>query len=155
MRPSRRRFVQAALGVPAAAFAVGTGPPANEVKSFSGKVVRLAEAVARAGGRLDADAAPFWLALLAEDGKLYPLVKDGGSRLFFKDASLLDRPMRLQARFIPGSTLLRVSLVNSVRDGQLFELYYWCDICAIKRGEKMICECCGGPMQLHEDPIKK
>jgi hypothetical protein len=48
-----------------------------------------------------------------------------------------------------------VASVNSIVKGELCEVYYWCDICSIRRGEKMVCECCGGPMELHEVPLKK
>jgi hypothetical protein len=126
------------------------GPPAH----FRGKVVPLADLVAQTGSRLDPDAAPYWLALAADDGKVYPLVKDDGARLFFKDRALLNRPMRLTGRLLPGSQILQVIAAHSLIKGELHEIYYWCDVCSIKRGEKNICECCGGPMELHEDPVK-
>jgi hypothetical protein len=148
---SRRGLAAAcllALSLPLAA-----GPA--KVETYSGKVVRLADVVAKAGDKLDDDAAPYWLALSADDGKLYPLVKDGGSRLFFKDPTLLNRPVHLTGRLIDGSTLLRVAEVRTVKNGKEYEVYYWCDICSIKRGEKNICECCGGPMELREVAIEK
>jgi hypothetical protein len=129
--------------------------PAGKVEEFKGKVVPLAELVAKTGSKLDADAAATSLVLVADDGKVYTLVKDGGARLFFKDAALLRRPMRLTGRLLPGSQVLLVGAVNSYVKGQLCEVYYWCDICSIKRGEKGICECCGGPMVLKEEPLKK
>jgi hypothetical protein len=128
---------------------------AKKTAHFKGKVVPLAALVAKDGGKLDADAAPHWLALVGDDGKVYPLVKDSGSRLFFKDPALLNRPMRLTGKLVPGSQLLRVTAVHSVRKGQLHEVYYWCDICAIRRSEKNLCECCGAPMELREEPVKK
>lgn len=127
--------------------------PEPKVETLTGKVVSLADVLGKDGGKLDADAAPYWLALRTDDGKLYPLVKDAGSRMFFADKALLNRPMRVTGRFVPGSTLLRVASVNSLHKGELYEVYYWCDICSIKRGEKMICECCGGPMDLKEDRV--
>jgi hypothetical protein len=135
--------------------AQGPAAKAGKPASFTGKVVPLADLVVKAGGRLDADAAPHWLALVAADGKVYPLVKDDGSRLFFKDKALLHRPMRLTARTVPGSQLLRVSAVHSLVKGEPHEVYYWCDICSIRRGEKDVCECCGGPMELREVPLGK
>ena len=45
--------------------------------------------------------------------------------------------------------------VQSLIKGVPHEVYYWCDVCAIRRGEKMICECCNGPMELVEQPVKK
>src|SRR5207253_2327384 len=109
--------------------------------------------VEKTGSRLDADAAPHWLALVTDDGQVYPLVKDGGARLFFKDPALLNRPMRITGKFVPGSQVLRVTIVRSLKKGQPHDVFYWCDICAIKRSEKNICECCGGPMALVEEPV--
>jgi hypothetical protein len=137
---------------------VGAGdPPKREAKieHYNGKVVPVADVVAKMGGRLDTDAAPHWLALVGEDGTIYPLLKDSGSRMFFKDSDLLKRPMRLTGQLLPGSQLLQVTAVHSYKKGQLHEVYYWCEVCSIRRGEKNLCECCGGPMVLHEDPLPK
>jgi hypothetical protein len=127
----------------------------DKIDTFTGKVVPLADLVEKTGSRLDADAAPFSFALVTDDGKVYPLVKDGGARLFFKDPALLNRPMQLTGKLLPNSQVLRVLSVRSVKKGELCEVYYWCDICTIRRGEKMLCECCGGPMKLAEEPVKK
>lgn len=129
-------------------------PPAK-MEHFKGKVVPLADLLAKADAPLDADAAPSWLALVGEDGKIYPLVKDGGSRLFFQDRELLNRPMRLTGRIVPKSQLLQVTAVHSYVKGQLHEVYYWCEVCSIRRSEKTLCECCGGPMERREAPVKK
>jgi hypothetical protein len=155
-----RKFVRRAglgLALVLGLGAVLAGPPASDKpEDYTGKVVPLADLVARNGGRLDADAAPHSLALVTDDGKVYVLVKDGGSRLFFKDAALLNRPMRLTARVLPGSQVLQVLSARSLIKGEPHEIYYWCDVCSIRRGEKMeSCECCGGPMERKEEPVKK
>jgi hypothetical protein len=132
--------------------------PSGDAKNnyLKGRVIRLAAVVAKLGSRLDPDAAPLWLALSTDDAKLYPLIKDDGSRMFFKDDRLLNRPMRLAGRFLPGSQLFQVVEVHSYnRKGELCEVYYWCDICSIKRLENKKCDCCGGPMELREVPVKK
>jgi hypothetical protein len=157
-----RRWAVLLAFVPLGAV-VAAAPPARDSQKkktaetgyFKGKVVPLADVVAKSGSKLDADAAPFWLALAGDDGKVYPLVKDAGSRLFFADKALQGRPMRLRGKLIPGSQLLRVMAVNSLIKGVPHEVYYYCDICSIRRGEKMICECCGGKMELREVPLKK
>lgn len=128
--------------------------PAPKNEYFKGKVVPLAGLLDKQGARLDADAAPFWLALASDDGKVYPLIKDDGARMFFRDTTLLDRPMRLTGRLLANSQLLQVVEVHSYKQGALHEVYYWCDICTIKRYEKKICDCCGGPMELREVPVK-
>lgn len=149
--PVRVALVCVLAGVLASVWAA---KPDAKAEVLTGKVVPLADVVAKAGGKLDADAAPAWLALVTDAGKVYPLVKDDGSRLFFLDKALLNRPVQLTARLVPNSTLLRVSVANSVVKGKVCEVYYWCDICSIRRGEKHLCECCGGPMDLKEEPLK-
>ena len=125
-------------------------PEKNEY--YKGKVVSLADLLKKENTKIDDDVP--MLVLQAEDGKLYPLVKDAGSRMFFKDAKLLNRPMRLTARKLPNSEFLQVISVKSYVKGKLHEPYYWCDICTIKRYEGGACDCCGMPLDFHEDPWK-
>ncbi len=154
--PRRRLCLAAACLAALLPFLVGRADTGKVVQAqtYPGKVVKLADLVAKDGGKLDADAEACSLALAGDDGKVYPLVKDGGSRLFFKDPALLNRPMRLTGRLVPGTPYLRVLATQSVVKGQVCDVFYWCDICNIRRGEKMICECCGGPMYLREEPVK-
>jgi len=135
--------------------AAGEKRPPAKIEHYKGKVTALVDLLAKDSVQLDADAAPSWLALVGEDGKIYPLVKDGGSRLFFQDRELLNRPMRLTGRLLPNSQLLQVTAVHSYVKGQLHEIYYWCEVCSIRRNEKNICDCCGGPMLRREEPVRK
>jgi hypothetical protein len=128
-----------------------------KVETFRGKVVAFADVFKQLGIEPDADAGPL-LGFESEDGKKFVLVKDIGSRMFFTDKRLLNRPMQLQGRVVPGTPLLQLTQVQSLKDGKLHDVYYWCDVCAIRRSslEKTgICECCGGPMELKEVPAGK
>jgi hypothetical protein len=155
----RNHYIRGAI---AAAFALTVFPfvfaPAAEPASretFTGKVVPLKGVLEKAGVRLDKDAAPAWLAFVTDDGHAYPLIKDEGGRMFFKDVRLLDRPLRISGKRILDGRLLQVLGVQSVRKGELYDVYYWCDICSIKRFEKQDCDCCGALMELRETPAKK
>jgi hypothetical protein len=143
----------------AGGLALSLGLPAlqaaeEKLDMIDGKVQPLADLVRKAGSKLDADAAPVWLALVTAAGKVYPLVKDDGARMFYLDRALLNRPMRLTGRFLPGSQILQVREVRSLHKGVVCDVYYWCDICSIRRNEKHVCECCGGAMRLREEPLK-
>jgi hypothetical protein len=142
------------LGLSPAWISLAQDAPAFKTEHFKGKVVPLAGLLQKHGVRLDEDAVPHLLALAGDDGKIYPLIKDAGARMFFKDPVLLNRPMRLTGRLIPGTQLLQVVNVHSIKSGKLHEVYYWCDICAIKGYEKTICGCCGAPMELRETVVK-
>jgi hypothetical protein len=158
LRLSRRLSLILACLIGLAPLFAGGGEakkPAAKIDDYKGKVVPLADVLAKAGAQLDPDAAPYWLALVGEDGKIYPLVKDSGSRMFFQDRELLKRPMRLTGRLLPNSRLLQVTAVHSYIKGQLHEVYYWCEVCSIRRREKNACECCGGPMARREEPVNK
>ena len=154
---SVRLRILPALGFVLLPFLVSpAADPKTEIKTqyYVGKVLQLAKVLEKLGARLDKEAQPHWMGLVAEDGKIYPLVKDEFSRMFFSDPALLDRPMRLTARPLGGS-LLQVFQVHSYLKGELHEVYYWCDICAIKRWELRACECCGAPMELREEKERR
>ena len=145
-------FVFALILVPILLAPRAPAEPKNA--EFAGKVVPLAESLDKLGAKLDKDAASFWLALVTDDGKAYPLIKDPGSRMFFKDKQLLNRPMKITGRLLGEAKLLQVLSVRSVVNGKLHEPYYWCDICKIKRFEPNDCDCCQAPLEFREDPIK-
>jgi hypothetical protein len=139
--------------VPALAGPAAEQQPAFKTQYFNGKVVPLSAVLEKQGAKLDADAAAHWMALVGDDGKIYPLIKDDGSRMFFKDKTLLNRPMRLTARLLPESNLLQVVSVHSYVKGKLHEMYYWCDTCSIRSYELGDCGCCGAIMVLREEPF--
>jgi hypothetical protein len=125
-----------------------------KTQSYSGKVQPLAPFLEKQGVKLDADAAEHLLALVAEDGKVYPLLKDEGCRMFFKDKTLLNRPMRLTGRVVGATQFLQVVSVQSVIKGKLHDVNYWCDVCSITTYEPGNCPCCGDPTVLKEEPVK-
>lgn len=128
---------------------------ADKNQSFKGNIVPLEKLLAKQDVKLDPDAAPYAMVLQTEDGKVYPLVKDAGARMFFKDERLLNRPMRLTARPVANGALLQVVNVHSDVKGQLCEVYYWCDICTIRSYENGPCACCLAPVELREVPVKE
>jgi hypothetical protein len=156
------RPAEARLGIVAALLvstlpvllAADSAKPQAKQQFYKGKVVPLATFFEKLGAKMDKEAAAQWYALVTDEGKVYPLIKDDGSRMFFKDERLLNRPMRLTARPVGDTNFLQVFQVHSYVKGELHEVYYWCDICAIKRFEKKDCDCCGAPMQFREEPVK-
>jgi hypothetical protein len=133
-------------------------PPAKpKLETFTGKVVKAADVLKQQGIELDPDAAPNWLVLQTADGKAHPIVKDIGGRMFYHDPALLGRDYEIQGRILPGTPLLQVVQVAGLKAGKRYDIYYWCEVCAIKRHalEKTgVCECCGGPMERREVELK-
>lgn len=152
----RRLGIVAALsfGVLPLLFAADSAKPEAKQQFYKGKVVPLAAYFEKLGAKMDKEAAAQSYALITDDGKVYPLIKDDGGRMFFKDERLLNRPMRLTARPVGETNFLQVFQVHSYLKGELHDVYYWCDICAIKRFEKKDCDCCGAPMEFREEQVK-
>ena len=122
--------------------------------TLRGEVVALAPLLEKEGSKLDADSVPLWLGLVTKDGNVYPIVKDAGGRRFFKDKRLLNRPVEVTGKTFRDTHLLQVLTVRGVKDGKLTDIYYWCDICQIRRHELNECECCGGEMVFKEILLK-
>jgi hypothetical protein len=43
--------------------------------------------------------------------------------------------------------------MKSIRGGVVYDLYYYCDICAIKTVAPGPCVCCQAPVELVEKPL--
>src|SRR5262245_22295415 len=76
------------------------GTSGLKTQHYKGKVMPLAKALEKHGVKLDPDAGSAWMVLVTDEGKVYPLIKDDGGRMFFKDTRLLNRPMRITGRIL-------------------------------------------------------
>jgi hypothetical protein len=130
--------------------------PKHTTESLRGRIVWLAEALKdRYGIESDTDAARSQIALAATDGRLVPLVKDNRGRGFWIDPRLRDFDLELLVRRYEGSPVVQVVRVYSIRQGQVYELDYWCDTCSIPMYELKDCECCQGPTRFRERLVDK
>src|SRR3989442_13553584 len=97
----------------------GDGGKSFKTQYYNGKVVDLASILAKQGVKLDVDAAAHWLALVTDDGTVYPLIKDEGTRMFFQDPVLRNKSVRLTGRLVGKTNLLQVVNVHTDRQGKL------------------------------------
>lgn len=121
-------------------------------QAIDGKVVPLADALKKLGVKPDADTTG--VALVTTDGTVYTLVKDERTRLLFLDKQLHNRDVRLTAKVLPGTHVLHVEKVQTVKSGKAFNVDYWCDQCQLEATEPGPCKCCGGETVLRELPAK-
>lgn len=87
-----------------------------------------------------------------EDGGLFTLLKTRRSAALFMDPRLHGRTLILKGREFPGSRCFEATFIQSVIDGVVNDLYYYCDVCAIKSLTPEICDCCREPVRLVEEP---
>jgi hypothetical protein len=127
-------------------------PPAapDAPQVFTGKVVLLPAPKDKPGAEPEGRG----VALVADDGTTYALVEDGGSKMLFLDGRLRDRPVRLTAQRVSGTKSLRVVLVQTVKNGKVYDVDYWCGTCRISLSHPGSCYCCGEELELRERPAE-
>jgi hypothetical protein len=128
------------------------GKPSQD-SDFRGRVVCLAEEMAaRHGADVPKDHPHQW-GFRTNDGRLLTLVRTKNTEAFFTDPRLRTRELIVRGRVFPGTQLLDAIPLRSVKDGVVHDLYYWCDICAIKGVTPGECMCCQDPVELVEKPL--
>ena len=87
-------------------------------------------------------------------GTTYDLLRGKMSEALFADTNLHRRPLLLKGRALSNTVFEVTGNVRSIRRGQTNEVFYYCDICAIKQIEPGPCMCCREPVVLTEEPVK-
>lgn len=125
--------------------------PKHTTKSLRGRVVWLAEALARLHGvKTVPEAADRVLALETPEGRLVPLIEDKRGHSFRLDERLRDIDVELLVRQYEGSPQIQVIQIFALKDDGKYELDYWCEICAIAMFELKPCDCCQADIELRE-----
>ncbi|RKU30884.1 hypothetical protein C6497_04200 [Candidatus Poribacteria bacterium] len=89
----------------------------------------------------------------SEDGKYYTLLRTSLSEALFIDKRLHEKVLVVKGRVFPKSNLLEVMSFMSIKDGVLYEIYYYCDTCYIRTVAPGNCDCCQAPVVLIEKPL--
>ena len=71
-----------------------------------------------------------------------------------RDEHLRDRKMRLEGR-LNGEGTFEVVKLFTVRDGQLYKVRYYCEICNITAVQPGPCVCCQSPTEFQEIPATR
>jgi len=115
-----------------------------------GELVCLAEEMQRLHGVQIPPVHEHLQGVRAEDGRLFTLLKTSTSAFLFSDARFRGRSLVLTGRTFPPTGLLEVTRADWIRDGKVYEVYYWCEVCSIKTVDPGPCACCQGPVELRE-----
>lgn len=89
-----------------------------------------------------------------EEGAYYTLLRTKLSEALFMDERLRKKDLLLKGKLLPKTQILDVTVIKSVRDGVVNDLYYYCDVCAIETVSPAECVCCRGPVELIEKPAR-
>ena len=87
------------------------------------------------------------------EGRFYTLLRTKYSEALFLDEALRERELILKGRVFLAAQVMEVFNIRSTHDGVVYDVYYYCDVCAIKQIMPGPCECCRQPVVLTEKPL--
>jgi hypothetical protein len=85
----------------------------------------------------------------SKDGKLYRFPQTDSMITVFTDSRVRERELQITAR-LRESNQLETIKVQSVKNGKLYDIYYFCDICNIRAYTPGLCPCCRNELEFRE-----
>ncbi len=85
-------------------------------------------------------------------GKRYFFMPDDVRAEMFRDHRVRERELVIKGWVRPQSQI-EITKVWSVKDGQRFDIHYFCSVCNIKAPVGGLCWCCQQDFELREQPI--
>jgi hypothetical protein len=142
-------FAALAAAMPEGAQQAATGKASPVV--LRGHIVCLDAAGKRPDAAAACDGPNHRYALLTSDGQLRTFSADDTSTAMFADARVRRRELQVTAQ-TDDKNQLEIVRVQSVRDGKLYDIYYFCELCNIRAYAPGLCPCCRNEMEFRETP---
>ncbi|MFN0122882.1 MAG: hypothetical protein ACKV2V_20475, partial [Blastocatellia bacterium] len=118
-----------------------------------GRIVCFTEAFARLHGlKPECEATRPLYGLQTGDQRLYSILPTDQAAAIYDDERFRQRDLRITARLFPGGAWIEVIKIQSLREGKLHDLYYFCEVCNIRTHKPGPCDCCQDPVVFHEEP---
>lgn len=86
-----------------------------------------------------------------KDGRLYRFSATDAMTAMFSDARVRQRELQVTARLRAGDQL-EVIKVQSIKEGKLYDIFYFCEVCNIKAYAPGLCPCCRNDLEFRETP---
>lgn len=83
-------------------------------------------------------------------GKLYPFLPTDSAAAIFLDQRYRERELQVTARRFPETGFIEVIRLQSWREGRVYNLGYYCEVCNIWTHKPGPCECCQEPVEFRE-----
>ena len=123
---------------------------ALQVVDLRGRIVCLPEAMHELYGiDLPTNHQHIW-GFKSTDGTFYTLLRTKLSEALFVDEQVRKKELILKGHVLPKTQIFEMTDMKSVRNGVIYDLYYYCDVCSIKTLSPGPCMCCQGPVKLVE-----
>ena len=90
-------------------------------------------------------------AFLDKNGTRHDFSATDTSAAIFSDLRVRQRELQITAQ-LTAKDQLELVRVQSLRDGKLYDLYYFCELCNIRAYAPGLCPCCRNEMEFRETP---
>ena len=87
----------------------------------------------------------------SKDGKLYKFLPTDTMTQLFTDPRVRQRELQIAAR-LHAADQLEVIKVQSVKEGKLYDIFYYCEVCSITAYVPGLCPCCRNELEFRERP---
>ena len=87
----------------------------------------------------------------SKNGKLYTFLTTDTMTPVFTDTRVRQRELQITARLYAGDQLETIK-VQSVKEGKLYDIFYYCDVCSITSYTPGLCPCCRNELEFRETP---
>lgn len=89
--------------------------------------------------------------LVSADGRRYKFLSTDSSTAMFTDPRVRQRELQITAKLLTDDRL-EIVTVQSIRDGKLYDIYYFCELCNITAYAPGPCVCCRQELEFRETP---
>lgn len=89
----------------------------------------------------------------AVDGRRFVLSSEDEMTRMFQDPRVRERQLQLRL-WVGESGQVAVTRVYAVRDGELWDIYYFCSVCNIRSASGGPCWCCQEEFEFVERPLE-
>ena len=91
-------------------------------------------------------------ALMDADAKVYNFAMAEPSAAIFSDGRVRQRLLQVTAQ-LNRKNDLEIIRVQSIREGKLYDIYYFCELCNIRAYAPGLCPCCRNELEFRETPV--
>jgi len=124
--------------------------------ALRGRVVCLTEEVERRYHvKSDCEHRGHVYSLKTADGKLHSFLPTDTAAAIYEDQRFRERELQVTARPFPDSSFIEVIKLQSLREGKLYDLYYFCEVCNIETHKPGECVCCHAPVEFREELVEE
>jgi hypothetical protein len=134
-----------------AAGAQQTEGPAHTLMVLRGHVVCLDANGKPLDGVLGCNGPGVRYAFLDKEGVRHDVAATDANAAIFTDVRVRQRELQITAQ-LTAKHQLELIRVQSIREGKLYDIYYFCELCNIRAYAPGLCPCCRNEMEFRETP---